>query len=85
MVPAFGRRSPVLMIHAPLHTDLRQCMLRKFTLLAAALLVHASSIAVVHQHFNGKLKVELRPPAPEEVLVSREKARAFKDWLDGVR
>jgi hypothetical protein len=42
-------------------------------------------IAVVHQHFNGKLKVELRPPAPEEVLVNREKACAFKDWLDGVR
>ena len=42
-------------------------------------------IAVVHQHFNGKLKVELRPATPMEVMVSREKARAFKDWLDGVR
>jgi DNA-binding LytR/AlgR family response regulator len=42
-------------------------------------------IAVVHQHFNGKLKVELRPPAPVEVMVSRERAKGFKDWLDGVR
>ncbi len=42
-------------------------------------------IAVVHQHFNGKLKVELKPPAPAEVMVSREKAKAFKEWLDGVR
>lgn len=42
-------------------------------------------IGVVHQHFNGKLKVELRPPAPVEVMVSRERARAFKDWMDGVR
>lgn len=40
-------------------------------------------INVVHQHFNGKLKVELKPAAPEEVMVSREKARAFKEWLDG--
>ncbi len=40
-------------------------------------------IQVVHQHFNGKLKVELRPAAPDEVMVSREKARAFKEWLDG--
>ncbi|MEZ4756700.1 MAG: LytTR family DNA-binding domain-containing protein [Flavobacteriales bacterium] len=42
-------------------------------------------IAVVHQHFNGKLKVELRPAAPVEVMVSRERAKGFKDWLDGVR
>jgi len=41
-------------------------------------------IAVVHQHFNGKLKVELRPAAPLEVMVSRERAKGFKDWLDGI-
>lgn len=40
-------------------------------------------ISVVHQHFNGKLKVELKPAAPLEVMVSREKAKAFKEWLDG--
>lgn len=42
-------------------------------------------IVVVHQHFNGKLKVELKPAAPAEVMVSREKAKAFKEWLNGVR
>lgn len=42
-------------------------------------------IAVVHQHFNGKLKVELKPPTAVEVMVSREKAKAFKEWLDGMR
>ncbi|MBL7940581.1 MAG: response regulator transcription factor [Flavobacteriales bacterium] len=42
-------------------------------------------IQMVHQHFNGKLKVELRPAAPMEVMVSREKAKAFKAWLDGER
>jgi two-component system LytT family response regulator len=40
-------------------------------------------IAVVHQHFNGKLKVELRPAAPGEIMISREKARSFKNWLGG--
>ena len=40
---------------------------------------------MVHQHFNGKLKVELKPNAPVEVMVSRERAKGFKDWLDGVR
>jgi DNA-binding LytR/AlgR family response regulator len=41
-------------------------------------------IAVVHQHFNGKLKVELRPAVAAEVMVSRERAKGFKEWLDGV-
>jgi hypothetical protein len=40
-------------------------------------------IAVAHQHFNGKSKVELKPPAPDEIMVSREKARAFIEWMDG--
>ncbi|MBF9221054.1 LytR/AlgR family response regulator transcription factor [Hymenobacter ruricola] len=37
----------------------------------------------LHPHFNGKLLVELHPAAPEEVLVSREKAPAVKAWLEG--
>ncbi|MBF9144277.1 LytR/AlgR family response regulator transcription factor [Hymenobacter properus] len=37
----------------------------------------------LHPHFNGKLLVELHPAAPEEVLVSREKAPALKAWLEG--
>lgn len=40
------------------------------------------SIQSVHSHFNGKLKVELKPTTKEEVLVSRERASAFKSWLD---
>ncbi|MBL7964682.1 MAG: response regulator transcription factor [Flavobacteriales bacterium] len=48
-------------------------------------IAHVRSIAMVHQHFNGKLKVVLQPAASEEVMVSREKARAFKTWLDGGR
>lgn len=44
-------------------------------------IVHIQSIEAVHQHFNGKLKIQLRPAADEEVMVSREKATAFKDWL----
>lgn len=32
--------------------------------------------------FNGKLKLHLAPPAHEEVIVGREKASSFKEWLD---
>jgi len=40
------------------------------------------AIESVHVHFNGKLKIQLKPPTEHEVLVSKENARAFKKWLD---
>jgi DNA-binding LytR/AlgR family response regulator len=41
------------------------------------------AIVLVHQHFQGKLKLALVPPAAQEIMVSREKARAFKEWMEG--
>ncbi len=46
-------------------------------------IVQVAAIQKIHSYFNGKLKVELRPEATQEVVVSREKAPAFKAWLDG--
>ncbi|TGD79855.1 LytR/AlgR family response regulator transcription factor [Hymenobacter wooponensis] len=37
----------------------------------------------LHPHFNGKLLLDLHPAPSEEVLVSREKAGAVKQWLEG--
>ncbi|WP_051568618.1 LytR/AlgR family response regulator transcription factor [Crocinitomix catalasitica] len=42
--------------------------------------IHA--IAKISLWFNGKLKIELTPKFEEEVFVSREKAQAFKAWID---
>jgi len=39
------------------------------------------SIEQLQMHFNARLKVVLKPECPEEVYVSREKARALKNWL----
>jgi DNA-binding LytR/AlgR family response regulator len=41
-----------------------------------------NAIQKIHTYFNGKLKVELRPQTPQEIVVSREKAPAFKAWLE---
>jgi two-component system LytT family response regulator len=38
-------------------------------------------ITAVHTWFNQKLKVDVKPEAGEPVIVSREKANAFKAWL----
>jgi DNA-binding LytR/AlgR family response regulator len=44
-------------------------------------IVQVKSISQIHSHFNGKLLVELEPATEKEVVISREKASEFKEWL----
>ena len=44
-------------------------------------IVNAAAVEKIHFWFSSKLKVDLKPKAPEEVIVSREKAMAFRSWL----
>ncbi|GAB4022819.1 LytR/AlgR family response regulator transcription factor [Spirosoma koreense] len=45
------------------------------------MLVNRSSIQSMHAYSAGKLKLELQPPAREEVFVSMSRLSEFKDWL----
>jgi len=45
-------------------------------------IVNFKSIHKVHQHFKGRLKIELSPPPAEEIFISNRRASAFKDWMD---
>ena len=45
-------------------------------------IVHIDAIKRLHNHFNGKLKVEIKHSEDVEILVSREKAQLLKNWLD---
>lgn len=45
-------------------------------------ILHIDAIQQVHNHFNGKLKVDIRNNPEAEVVVSREKAGLLKNWLD---
>lgn len=45
-------------------------------------IANIKSIKSVHTYFNSKLKVDLTPSLSEEVLISREKAGEFKNWLN---
>lgn len=44
-------------------------------------IIHVNAIAQLHNHFNGKLKVSLKN-SDIDVIVSREKAAALKQWMD---
>lgn len=54
----------------------------RFFRLNRQFIAQLTAIQKIHTYFNGKLKVELHPETTQEVLVSREKAPLFKDWLD---
>ncbi len=45
-------------------------------------LISIDSIAEIHPYFKGRLKVELNPPAEEEIVISAERTPEFKAWLD---
>ena len=40
-----------------------------------------SAIQKIHKYFNGKLLIELSPKVLEKIVISREKAIVFKEWL----
>jgi DNA-binding LytR/AlgR family response regulator len=46
-----------------------------------AFLIHVKSVSQIHNYFNGKLKLELKPAIDKEVMISREKAMEFKEWM----
>jgi two-component system response regulator LytT len=44
--------------------------------------VNIDAIKRVHSYFNGKLKLEIEPSHKEDIIVGKDKAAAFKRWLD---
>ena len=40
-----------------------------------------SCIAGIHTWFNQKLKVDVSPPTGEPIVISRDKAPAFREWM----
>lgn len=40
------------------------------------------AIKTIHPYFNSRLLIDTEPPFTEDVIVSREKVNAFKQWLE---
>jgi two-component system response regulator LytT len=45
-------------------------------------ILNIDSIHKVENWFNGKLIVKTKPDAKERIVVSRERARSFKEWIN---
>jgi two-component system, LytTR family, response regulator LytT len=55
---------------------------RQFYRANRAYMIHIKSISQIHNYFNGRLKLDLKPaPGGEGVTISREKAGEFKKWM----
>jgi two-component system response regulator LytT len=46
------------------------------------MMIHSDQITSIDSYFNNRLILSVKPPFESPVIVSREKVRAFKDWLD---
>lgn len=55
---------------------------RQFFRASRQCIISVDGITAIHKHFNGRLKLDLTPTAPEEVFVSRERADELKVWLN---
>jgi len=44
-------------------------------------IISSDSVVAIHTWFNQKLKVELKPEIAEHLIISRDKANAFKEWM----
>lgn len=45
-------------------------------------IIHIQSVAKIFSYFNHRLKLDLQPESKVEAIVSRERVKDFKAWLD---
>jgi len=54
---------------------------KKFFRVNRQFIISHDCIISIQPWFNSKLKIEINQPADEDIIVSREKAASFKEWL----
>jgi len=55
----------------------------KFHKISRKHIVPLESISKIHPHLNHRLKLELKTQLGQELVVSRDKVREFKEWIGG--
>ena len=46
------------------------------------IIVNINSVVKIYSWFNSRLKVEINPPMDDDIIVSRERVKSFKEWLN---
>lgn len=45
-------------------------------------IININAISEIHPYFKGRVKINLNPVQESEIIISSEKSRSFKDWLN---
>ena len=45
-------------------------------------IININAIAEIHPYFKGRVKLNLEPQQEGDLIISADKSRSFKDWLD---
>ncbi|RNI30803.1 DNA-binding response regulator [Rufibacter immobilis] len=53
----------------------------QFSRLNRQFIAHIHSIDEIHPYLKGRLKVYVKPSTDKEIIISNERAHAFKEWL----
>ena len=54
-----------------------------FTRANRQFIIHIDAIEKIHPWFKGRLKLDLSPRQSADLVISTEKTKSFKQWLDG--
>ena len=83
VVHLVNRQGRKYLMDATLDELIQQLAPRSFYRANRQFIVHFDAIRKTHRYHKGKLLLEVTPTAEEQIIVSSEKATAFKQWLGG--
>jgi len=69
-------------VNFPLENLKEQLNLEHYFKVNRQIIINIEAIKRVHSYFQGKLKLETQPSHSEDIVVGKDKAAAFKRWLD---
>jgi len=70
------------LIDATLDNVQKELNAKNFFRISRKQIIHIQSVAKIFAYFNHRLKLDLKPESKVEAIVSRERVKDFKAWLD---
>lgn len=70
-------------INYTLDTLVEQLNPQQFFRISRQFILNINSIGSVAKHFNGRLKITIKPAFSDDIYVSRNRVQQFLAWLDG--
>jgi two-component system, LytTR family, response regulator LytT len=70
------------LLDEPIGVIIKQLDNKMFFQINRATIINIDSIDKIHSYFNSRLKLQLKVPSTQELIVSRERVKVFKEWIE---